>query len=176
VTKLEVPDLNAVNLDNPKKLKFKWAATDANEDDFSYAAHIRKDGWKNWVELEDDLDKTEYEWDTTTPSGVYQVKVVASDRKDNPEGEALTGERVSVPFVVCHAAPTVTVKTSLMDGEQVVVEATATSTLVRLTSASFADNGKKRVNVLPADGWNRSCRPTCPKAPTQRRSTWRRPV
>jgi hypothetical protein len=153
VTKLEVPDLNAVNLDNPKKLKFKWAATDANEDDLSYSVYVRKDGWKNWVELEDDLDKTEYEWDTTTtPSGVYQVKVVASDRKDNPEGEALTGERVSVPFVVCHTAPTVTVKTSGMDGEQVVVEATATSPLARLTSASFAVNGKKWVNVFPADG------------------------
>ena len=42
--------------------------------------------------LEDDLDKTEYEWDTTTtPAGMYQLKVVASDRKDNPEGEALVG-------------------------------------------------------------------------------------
>ena len=94
VTKLEVPDLNAVNLDNPKKLKFKWTATDPNEDELTYSLYVRKDGWKNWVQLEDDLDKTEYEWDTTTtPSGIYQVKVVASDRKDNPDEDALTGER-----------------------------------------------------------------------------------
>jgi hypothetical protein len=153
VTKLEVPDLNAINLDNPKKLKFKWSAIDANEDDLSYSVLVRKDGWKNWVQLEDDLDKTDYEWDTTTmPSGIYQVKIVASDRKDNPEDEALTGERVSVPFVVCHEAPAVTVKTTDMDGDQVIVEATASSPLVRLTSASFAINGKKWVNVFPADG------------------------
>ena len=38
VTKVEVPDLNAVNLENPKKLKFKWSATDANEDDLIYHA------------------------------------------------------------------------------------------------------------------------------------------
>ncbi len=152
VTKLEVPDLNAINLDNPKKLKFKWTALDANEDDLSYAVYVRKDGWKSWVQLEDDLDKTEYEWDTTTtPSGIYQVKIVASDRKDNPEGEALTGERISVPFVVCHEAPAVTVKTAGVEGDQVVIEAAAASPLARLTSASFAINGRKWINVFPAD-------------------------
>jgi len=94
VSSIQVPDLDAVNLENPKKIRFKWSATDPNEDDLSYNLYIRKDGWKNWVELEENLDRTEYEWDTTTtPSGIYQVKVVASDRKDNPAEEALTGER-----------------------------------------------------------------------------------
>ncbi|HWG46046.1 MAG TPA: two-component regulator propeller domain-containing protein [Gemmataceae bacterium] len=153
ITKVEAPDLNAVNLDNPKKLKFKWSATDANEDDLTYRILVRKDGWKNWIELEDDLDKTDFEWDTTTtPSGVYRVKVVASDRKDNPEGEALTGERSSLPFVVCHEAPAVTVKTAGIDGDQVILAATARSPLVRLTAASFAVNGKKWINVFPSDG------------------------
>jgi hypothetical protein len=153
ITKVEAPDLNAVNLKNPKKLRFKWSAVDANEDDLFYRVLVRKDGWKNWVELDDDLDKTEYEWDTTTtPSGVYRMKVIASDRKDNPEGEALTGERVSLPFVVCHEAPTVMVKTDGIEGDQVLLEATARSPLVRLTAASFAVNGKKWVNVFPTDG------------------------
>ena len=153
VNKLEVPDLNAVNLDNPKKLKIKWAATDANEDELTYSLYVKKDGWKNWVLLDDDLEKTEFEWDTTTtPSGVYQVKVVASDRKDNPEEEALTGERISVPFVVCHTPPTVTVKTSGIAEDQVVIEAKASSPLARITSASFAVNGKKWVNIFPEDG------------------------
>jgi hypothetical protein len=153
VTKLEVPDLNAVNLDNPKKLKIKWSATDPNEDDLSYALSIRKDGWKNWVQLEDDLDKTEYDWDTTTtPSGIYQVKVVASDRKDNSEADALTGERISTAFVVCHTAPTVTLKVVGTEGETAIVEATSSSPLVRLTSASFAVDGKKWINVFPENG------------------------
>jgi hypothetical protein len=153
VTKVEVPDLNAVNLDNPKKLKFKWSATDANEDDLTYSLFIRKDGWKSWVELEDDLDKTEYEWDTTTtPSGVYHLKVVASDRKDNPDADALTGERVSAPFVVCHAEPAVTIKVAGLERDRAVIEASAVSPLVRLTAASFALNGKKWINVFPSDG------------------------
>jgi hypothetical protein len=153
VTRVEVPDLNAVNLEQPKKLKFKWSATDPNEDDLTYSVYVRKEGWKSWVRLEDDLDRTEYEWDTTTaPSGVYRLKVVASDRKDNPDQEALAGARVSAPFVVSHTPPGVTVQTAGMEGSRVVVEATARSPLVRLTAASFAVNGKKWVHVFPADG------------------------
>jgi hypothetical protein len=153
INKIETPNLNAVNLDNPKKLHFKWSAVDANEDDLNYRVFVRKEGWTNWVELEEDLDKTEYEWDTTTtPSGVYRMKVVASDRKDNPDGEALTAERISLPFAVCHEAPSVTVKTVGMEADRVLLEATARSPLVRLTAASFAVNGKKWTNIFPADG------------------------
>lgn len=150
---IEVPDLDAQNLDNPKKLKFKWTAADANEDDLTYSLFIRKEGWKSWVQLDESLTKTEYEWDTTTtPAGVYQLKVVASDSKDNPPEEALTGERISEPFAVAHEAPKVSVKVSGIDGDQAVIEATATDPLVRLTAASFAVNGKKWVNVFPEDG------------------------
>ncbi len=152
VTKVEAPDLNAVNLDTPKKLKFKWSAVDANEDELSFALYVRKDGWKSWMELEDDCDKMDYEWDSTTaPDGVYQLKVVASDRKDNADAEALTGERTSSSFVVCHTAPTVKVKATPAVGGTL-IEATATSPLVRLTSASYSLNGKKWENVFPADG------------------------
>ena len=150
---LTVPDLDAANLDNPKKLRFKWSATDANEDELIYNLYVRKDGWKNWVLLEEDLEHTDFEWDTTTtPSGMYRLKVVASDRKDNPPEAALTGQRISNSFAVAHEAPTVTLKTAGMDGDQAIIEATATDPLVRLTSASYSVNGKKWVNVFPTDG------------------------
>jgi hypothetical protein len=153
VTSLEVPDIDSANLDNPKKLKFKWNATDPNEDELTYTLYVRKEGWKNWVKLEEEIEHTSYEWDTTTtPSGIYRVKVVASDRRDNAEDDALTGERISGPFAVAHTPPTVSVKVTAMDGEQAVVEATAADPLVRLTSASFAVNGKKWTNVFPKDG------------------------
>lgn len=153
ITNIEVPDLDAVNLDNPKKLKIKWTATDPNEDELTYSLYIRKDGWKSWVQLEDSLTKTEYEWDTTTtPAGMYQVKVVASDQRDNPSEEALTSERISASVAVAHVPPTVTIKVVGMDGDQALIEASASDPLVRLTGASFSVNGKKWVNVFPTDG------------------------
>ena len=153
VSKIDMPDIDAANLDDPKKIKFKWTASDPNDDELTFSLYVRKDGWKNWVVLEEDLEKREYEWDTTTtPSGIYQLKVVASDRKDNPEEAALTGEKITGPFPVSHTPPTVTVKVAGMDGDQAIVEATATDPLVRLASASFAVNGKKWTNVFPTDG------------------------
>jgi sugar lactone lactonase YvrE len=153
VTSLEVPDLDAVNLDNPKKIRFRWNATDSNEDELTYSIFIKKYGWKSWILLEENLDRKDYDWDTTTtPSGVYRFKVVASDRKDNSDEEALTGERVGGPFVVSHEPPKVTIKVAGMEGDQAMLEATASSPWVRLTAASFSLNGKKWVNVFPTDG------------------------
>ena len=54
--------------------------------------------------------------------------------------------------MVSHTPPEVTVKVTGVDGDQAVIEATASDPLVRLTSASFAVNGKKWTNVFPADG------------------------
>jgi sugar lactone lactonase YvrE len=153
LTKVEVPDLSAASAEGAKKLKFKWSATDANEDELRYALYVKKDGWDEWVQLEDDHDKSDFEWDaTTTPSGVYRLKVVASDRADNAEMDALTAERVSEPFVVCHTPPAVSLKTKGLEDGRMSIEAEARSPLARLTSASFAVNGKKWVSAFPEDG------------------------
>jgi hypothetical protein len=150
---VEVPDYDAVTLDNPKKVKIRWTATDANEDELTYTLYYRKDGWANWVELETDFEKREYEWDTTTtPAGMYQFKVVASDRRDNSDEEALTSERISKPFVVDHLPPAVAVKLARIDGDRAVMEATAADTLTRLVSASFSVDSRKWTNVFPTDG------------------------
>jgi hypothetical protein len=153
VTGIDVPDLDAANLEKPAKLKLKWTAVDPNEDELTYSLYVRKEGWKNWVQIEDDLSKREYEWDTSgMPSGVYQVKVVASDHKENAPEDALTAERISAPFPVAHTPPVVTVRVTGVEGERAVIEATATDPLVRLTEASFAVNGKKWSPVFPTDG------------------------
>jgi hypothetical protein len=114
---------------------------------------VRKEGWKHWVVLEDDLEKKEYEWDTSAfPSGMYQLKVVASDRRDNGPEDAVTGERISAPVPVAHTPPIVSIKLAGLEGGQALLEAAATDPLVRLTEASFAVNGKRWVNVFPSDG------------------------
>jgi hypothetical protein len=153
VTRLDVPDLANTNLENPKKLKIKWSAVDPNEDELTYNLYVRKEGWKDWVLLEEDLEKKDFEWDTTTfPSGFYQVKVVASDRRDNSPEDALTSQRISRFVPVSHVPPTEQVKVNGMEGDHAVIEATATDSMVRLTEASFAVNGKKWINVFPTDG------------------------
>lgn len=153
ITAITVPDLDSASQDNPKRVRLKWTANDANEDELTYSLLVRKDGWKSWVQIEENLDKPEYDWDTTTmPAGMYQIKVVASDRRDNGPEECLTAERISAPFAVAHAAPTVQLKAVGRDGDHTLFEATATDPIVRLTSASFSVDGKKWNNLFPSDG------------------------
>ncbi len=153
LTSVTVPDPEAATTKEPKKLRLKWSATDPNEDELSYSVYARKDGWREWVLLEEGLSKPEWEWDTTTtPAGVYRVKVVASDRPDNPDGEALSAERVSGPVVVAHDAPEVALRVASVEGDRAVIEAEASDPLSRIAAASYAINGRKWVNVFPKDG------------------------
>jgi hypothetical protein len=105
------------------------------------------------VLLDDGVSKPEWEWDTTTtPAGVYRVKVVASDRPDNPDSEALSAERVSGPVTVAHEPPTVLLRIAAVDGEKAVIEADASDPLSRLAAAAYSINGRKWISIFPKDG------------------------
>jgi hypothetical protein len=158
ITSLDVPDLDAVNLEQPKKFRIKWSATDPNEDELTFDLYVKKAGWKDWVLLEENLDRKDFDWDTTkTPSGMYQVKIVASDRHDNSPEEALTAEKVSAEVPVSTLPPTVTVKGGGRIngggvGMETGIEATATDPFLRLTEASYSIDGKRWVNLTPSSG------------------------
>ncbi len=153
ITVLETPDLDAAPLKDPKKLKIKWTAADPNEDELTFDILVRKDGWNDWVRIEESWGKTEFEWDTTTtPSGVYRVKIVASDRTDNSEASALTGSRASAPVLVAHEPPRIALKVVAAKDGKAMVEATGSSDLVRLAAASYSLNGKRWENIFPTDG------------------------
>ncbi|MBI1831823.1 MAG: hypothetical protein HYR84_10275 [Planctomycetes bacterium] len=153
ISNLEVPDLDTKDIENAKKLKIRWTASDPNDDELTFNIYCKKEGWKDWVLLEENYDKNNYDWDTTgIPSGLYQIKIVASDRKDNADEDALTAERVSNPVPVTHLPPSVTVKLVGFENGAAIIEASATDPFVRLTEASFAVDGKRWTNVFPTDG------------------------
>jgi hypothetical protein len=153
ITSFDVPDLDATAVDHPKKLKLKWSAVDPNEDELSYRLYVRKKGWADWVLLEENLEKKDYDWDPTTmPSGLYQAKIVASDRRDNAPEEMLTAEKTSGWIAVSNEPPTVTAKVAGMDGDHATIDVFATSALVRLVEASYAVDGSRWLSVFPTDG------------------------
>src|SRR5205085_4449464 len=64
------------------------------------------------------LRDTSKSWDTKSlPDGVYQIKVVASDALSNPT-DALTGEAISDPIVLCNALPQISVSTPQVLGAE----------------------------------------------------------
>ncbi|MBX9680420.1 MAG: hypothetical protein K2X38_16805 [Gemmataceae bacterium] len=153
ITSLDVPDLDATALDSPKKLKLKWAAVDPNEDELNYRLYVRKKEWTDWVLLEENLEKKDYDWDPATmPSGHYQAKVVASDRRDNAPEDALTAEKVSGWIAVSNEPPAVAAKVANINGTHATIDVAATGSLVRLVEASYAIDGSRWSSAFPADG------------------------
>jgi hypothetical protein len=129
----------------------QWDAEDPNEDTLQYRLYFRGQGEEKWILLEDDMTRPEYAWNTNTVAdGWYELKVVASDRRDNPADAARTGERVSDPILIDNTAPAIeNVKTALEKGDdgtaRAVVTFTATDAAGRLTEAAYT--------VDAADDW-----------------------
>ncbi len=154
VTSLETPSPEAIaSSKDPKRIRFRWSASDANEDDLVFDLYVRKSTWKDWIRIEENWSKNEYEWDTTTmPSGEYRFKVSASDRLDNGDRSALEGHRLSEPVTVAHELPTVELRATVASDGRVQLEAEATSLTARLYAASFAVDGGRWNPLPPQDG------------------------
>lgn len=85
-----------------------WNAHDDNDDDLTFSIYYRGEAEKEWKLLKKDLTGNYYSWDTNSmPDGAYYLKVVASDARSNPEGEALTAEMVSDRFEVDNTPPAI---------------------------------------------------------------------
>jgi len=106
------PQIESVTIDRLKsankegKFKISYRTTDENEDKLIYKIDFRKLGRINWIELKDDLEAANFEWDgKTVEDGRYEVRVTASDERSNTTGTKLTGSRISEPVVVDNTGP-----------------------------------------------------------------------
>ncbi len=149
-TKLDVPDLAEGDGTAKKpKLSVKWEASDPNGDDLVYTVHLRKEGWPDWVALED-KPRTEKSYDldlATVPDGLYRLRVSASDRNSNDAAEALVKEKVSDPFLVDHQAPSVSLLV-----KPGVATALLKDNLTRIAKCEYALDGGDWSPLFPIDG------------------------
>ncbi len=88
--------------------KVSYRATDDNNDRLVYKIDFRKVGRNNWIELEDEVEKENFEWDgKTVEDGRYEIRVTASDERDNTTETRLQSSRMSEPVVVDNTGPIV---------------------------------------------------------------------
>jgi hypothetical protein len=86
--------------------KISYNAADDNADKLIYKIDFRKIPRKNWIQVEDELEENTFEWDTkTVEDGRYEIRVTASDERDNTTETRLTGSRISDPVVVDNTGP-----------------------------------------------------------------------
>src|SRR5205085_8584067 len=124
-----------------------WRAHDDNSDTIRYTLSFRRKGSDKWLRLRDNLDETSLNFDTSQlPDGVYQLRLVASDVIDNPEG-ALTDTKEGVEFQIDNTAPAITFSNQ---SDDVVVR--VTDKLATIGKVEYSADAQKWIRLTPADG------------------------
>lgn len=150
ITRLEVPDLSALDgTAKQARLTIRWDAADPNDDELSFTLKVKKQGWPDWIAIgAEPLTERTHAWDTTPfPSGTYELKLTASDRRSNSPEETLTRERESVPFLVDHESPVVAATAKGARAAIVIKDA-----LTRIVSADYSLDGGAWTPIFPDDG------------------------
>ena len=150
-------DLSGNEGENPEFMekgvwKIDWTAGDANGDDLIYTLYFKSIGESHWRLLKDDLKTSHYFWHTeAVPDGTAKVKVVASDRPDNPPEQALTAEVVSAPFDIDNSAPTVQLHNIRQIDKKVSVTGSIQDAATAIHKAAYSLNSDDWKVVFPTD-------------------------
>ena len=148
----DLPDSEGENPEFMEKgvWKIDWTAGDANDDTLIYTLYFRSIGESHWRLLKDDLKTSHYFWHTeAVPDGTVKVKVVASDRLDNPI--ELTAEAVSAPFEIDNSAPTVQLHDIRQIDKKVRVTGSIQDATTAIHKAAYSLNSDDWKVVFPTD-------------------------
>ena len=131
-----------------------WQAQDPNGDTLTFDLYFRGQGEPKWILLEENLAQMQYPWDTSTVAdGWYEIKVVASDRPDNPAETALEDSRVSDPILVDNTAPVIEKVETEVCGDEVTVRLVARDATSRIVAAAYTiDSSLDWPVIAPTDG------------------------
>jgi hypothetical protein len=137
-----------------------WEALDPNGDDLSYNVYLKAADEKSWHLLAENISDKLYSWDAESyANGDYRLRVVASDKRDNPPGTALEAERLSIPFRIDNVPPRIdglhaTARSGKGTGTKgtILVSGNAIDADSRIASIEYSLDGKDWKQVFPKDG------------------------
>jgi hypothetical protein len=134
-----------------------WDAADPNGDDLTYDVLIRSDDEKEWRKLASDKKDRVVSWDAESyANGTYRIKVIASDKMDNPPDVALSSERMGPAVQIDNVPPRIeglrTTSGSGLGGRGLVVTGTAVDVDSRIGVIEYSVDGGDWIQIFPEDG------------------------
>jgi len=124
-----------------------WRAHDDNGDSLRYTLSFRRKGNDKWLRLRDSMEETQMNFDTSQlPDGEYQLRLVASDAIDNPDGP-LSDAKEGVEFQIDNTPPSIAVTTQ---GDDVTIR--INDKLSTIGKVEYSADAQKWIRLTPTDG------------------------
>lgn len=124
-----------------------WKASDPNGDALRYTVEFRPAGSGEWLPMRERIEETQVNFDSSQlPDGPYEIRVTATDERDNPENP-LTDSRIGGEFSVDNTAPSIEVRSA---GDEIV--ATVRDAQSPILRAEYALDAEEWIRIAPEDG------------------------
>lgn len=131
----------------------RWKAEDANDDTLRARLEIRGEGETAWILVEEKIETAHHSWDSTSfADGWYRARVTVSDELSNPGAEAMSGAKISEPFLIDNSAPIVSqLSASAADG-RLRIAFRAKDAASKIAAAEYSLNGGDWKPLSPVNG------------------------
>jgi sugar lactone lactonase YvrE len=132
----------------------QWQAEDRNGDTLEYAVYYRALNENTFRILKDKLRDSFYTVDgASLADGRYVFRIIATDAPDNPEGQALSGERISEPIEIDTTPPSIrSTVAPQISADRVRATLEAEDLTSRIKRAEVSVDGGPWHGVFPEDG------------------------
>jgi len=132
----------------------QWQGEDRNSDTLEYSVYYRSLNETNFRVLKEHIRENFYTVDgASLADGRYVFKVIASDALDNPQGYALSGERVSEPIDIDNTPPVVrTLSPPQITADHIRINFDVEDATGRIKRADVSIDGAAWHEVFPDDG------------------------
>lgn len=133
--------------------KISYNAKDDNNDKLIYRIDFRKVGREGWIELKDELKANNFEWDgRTVEGGRYEVRVTASDERDNTTTTKLMASRVSDMVVIDNTAPVIKESSVSKDSKNITLKLLVSDQLSAIGRVNYTvDSNAEWKGAMPED-------------------------
>jgi len=153
------------DLDNIKpssknvKLKIKWKAKDPNGDKLLFSLYFKGEKEKTWKLYKEDItSSSEIIDETSLPDGKYLIKVIASDKRSNGQGESYTAEKISESFLIDNTSPVIKINKQTRTSNKksshhdYIINVKISDLLSNICEARYSVNASEWNYLTPDDG------------------------
>jgi hypothetical protein len=130
----------------------QWEANDPNGDNLIFELSFRREDESRWKVFAEDIEGENFTFNANgVPDGAYRIRVVASDRRFNPNDAKEAGKETEI-FLVDNTAPGFSELVHKREGPKVEITGVLADDMSDVVRLEFSVNGDDWIDEPPADG------------------------